>query len=70
MSENFKTYKDALLFCAKYRIAYPANTSAYVLAEALLLAYNAGAKERLCICAGWPREKKYCTYCGGCIEVI
>lgn len=45
MSDNFKTYNDALFFCDKYNIAYPANTGAFELAEALFRAYKDGATQ-------------------------
>ena len=64
MSDNFKTYNDALLFLDKYGIKHPAIVDAYVIAEALLRAYKDGANQQAaapdsegdatCNCNGLP----------------
>ena len=70
---NFKTHGEASQYCEKYGFSVPGNISAFDLADALLRAYQDGAKEpsihlnagNQCIyCRPWFEAGH--TKCGNC----
>ena len=55
---NFKTHGEASRYCEKYGFSVPGNISAFDVADALLRAYQDGAKEPSKVDAG-----NQCFYC-------